>query len=284
MHNPLLVRRTHTHIIDTKAVRKVVAVLPEWWILRNMEERDYGIDLMLEVFEEALGTPKPEHRPTGSIIFGQVKGQQEKFNKAATLYDVPVKTLLYAELFPNPFLLLFVSLDTNEVRFVWVQQYILTVLNVERPDWREGTGGPINIDFPATNVLANGYQRITDFVLKYRDREIALQFLVAYEWMKFHLDMARYGDIAGAQTAFQYLKRLRRLSDFMARHRGGDSHIDLDAIQQHLQDIQSGTVLFDQVGSEIDEQLAELEEFKRWVLGAEMLDELMAEISTEPPY
>jgi hypothetical protein len=43
MHYPLIVRRTDTHIIDTRAVRTVIAVLPEFWLLRNVEDVNAGL-------------------------------------------------------------------------------------------------------------------------------------------------------------------------------------------------------------------------------------------------
>lgn len=46
--------RTQSHIIDTKAVKAVMAQLPDHWVVRELSERDYGIDLLVEIFAPGL--------------------------------------------------------------------------------------------------------------------------------------------------------------------------------------------------------------------------------------
>ena len=284
MHYPLIVRRTDTHIIDTRAVRTVIAVLPEFWLLRNVEERDYGIDLLLEIFEEHTGAQKLEHYPTGNLILAQVKGRQEKFGQSVKFYGFPLKTLLYAELFPIPFLLFYVSLDAKQVRFVWLQKYIQVKLDRQQPNWREGSSGPVNIEFPPDNILSPNDQRITQFLLKQRDRETGMQFLAAYEWLRFHLTSVAAGQPEIAQAALGDLRRLREHAKFIGRHRGADSRIDLDTIQQFLHDIDSRKVPFSQVSDDIGEQIEELDLFKQWILSEDDMDQFTAEMSSVPPY
>lgn len=54
-------QRTQTHTIDTKAIRRLITTLSEDWLIRDLSDRDYGIDLKLEYFDGIS--------PTGIIIF-----------------------------------------------------------------------------------------------------------------------------------------------------------------------------------------------------------------------
>lgn len=45
-----MTRRTQTHITDTLAIREIMSKLPENWLVRGLEERDYGIDLSIELY------------------------------------------------------------------------------------------------------------------------------------------------------------------------------------------------------------------------------------------
>lgn len=54
-------QRTQTHTIDTKSVRRLITTLSEDWLIRDLSDRDYGIDLKLEYFDGIS--------PTGIIIF-----------------------------------------------------------------------------------------------------------------------------------------------------------------------------------------------------------------------
>lgn len=64
--------RSSTHITDTRAVRLIMSKLNPNWLLRSLEERDYGIDLSLEKFNG--------DEPTGNYVFIQVKGHEKKIS------------------------------------------------------------------------------------------------------------------------------------------------------------------------------------------------------------
>lgn len=64
-------RRTETHRIDTQAVRVVRSKLTPDWVERSVEDRDYGIDMMLEAFDG--------DQPTGILILLQIKGHAGRF-------------------------------------------------------------------------------------------------------------------------------------------------------------------------------------------------------------
>ena len=57
--------RTQQHRVDTLAMKKVGIALGEDLLIRSMEERDYGVDAMVELFDG---------KSVGQMLFLQVKG------------------------------------------------------------------------------------------------------------------------------------------------------------------------------------------------------------------
>jgi Domain of unknown function (DUF4365) len=106
-HTRHLVHRTESHIIDTLAVRKVIAALSANWVIRDLTERDYGIDMMVEYFNG--------QQPTGKIAFFQIKGTSKpiKIRDKQIRFSLHRKTLGYTEYFTVPFFLLYC--DVNEI-------------------------------------------------------------------------------------------------------------------------------------------------------------------------
>lgn len=87
-----MIQRTDSHIIDTLAIREIFKKMPENWLVRGLDERDYGIDLKIEKFDGS--------KPTGALSLIQVKGTRDTFEGQIKLAQFPTKTLKYAELFP----------------------------------------------------------------------------------------------------------------------------------------------------------------------------------------
>jgi hypothetical protein len=53
-----VLKRGPTHETDTLAVRAIISELPASWLVRSQDERDYGIDLSIEMFSGAEPTGK----------------------------------------------------------------------------------------------------------------------------------------------------------------------------------------------------------------------------------
>ena len=103
--------RTYQHIIDTKAIKQVLNAIPNYCVIRELTERDYGIDLMIELFSE-IGKNKHGHLTydtSGHVCYLQVKGidEEPKINEDDTIsFTINKKSLYYVEKFSTPFLLL----------------------------------------------------------------------------------------------------------------------------------------------------------------------------------
>ncbi|OWV06997.1 MULTISPECIES: DUF4365 domain-containing protein [unclassified Fibrobacter] len=185
----MLPQRTAQHISDTKALRLIISKIPDKWIVRNLEERDYGIDLTLELFEnDPLNAGK--QRPKGQYVLLQVKGAEKKFspkNGLCKFYSFKTATLGYANLFNIPMFLVYVTHLDQKIHYVWLQKYIEKRLR--GTDW--GLVEKVNIDVPEENDLCtdNGQNKFEALVEQdYREKE-------ANEVMKkfFFLNQLMYG-------------------------------------------------------------------------------------------
>lgn len=58
--------RINTHISESKSFKILSQVLPEQWIIRELTERDYGVDLYVEIVRE-------DGKVTGDLVALQVK-------------------------------------------------------------------------------------------------------------------------------------------------------------------------------------------------------------------
>lgn len=143
--------RSREHIIETESRRIVAATLPaDRFMERDQTERDYGIDMSIEHFDEG--------EPSGRLLLLQLKGTDGNPPTAAEKtipYDVAVKTLLRCERFATPILLVWVPVRDERRRawFLWIQSYIRIVLNHDNLDWR--TQKYVRLHIPTDNLLGD---------------------------------------------------------------------------------------------------------------------------------
>ena len=141
-------KRPNSHIIDTEACSFVTSLMPsENWVVRDLTERDFGIDKIFERFENGFAT--------GELMAIQVKGTNKPLeDKPEIPFSIDTKTLLYAEMFAIPFLLIRCSLaDDGACYFVWLQEYIRVRLNFDNSSWRKQRSNTILI--PTSNRLGD---------------------------------------------------------------------------------------------------------------------------------
>lgn len=144
--------RTREHVIETESRRIVAALLPaDRFLERDQTERDYGIDLVVECFDAG--------EPSGLYLLLQVKGtdgQGPNDDSASIPFDIAVKRLLRAERFLTPCLLVWCPVNLKPRRFwyVWIQEYVRVVLDVDHPGWRDQE--TVRIHIPADNTIDEG--------------------------------------------------------------------------------------------------------------------------------
>lgn len=126
-------RRTRQHEIETECRRIVTSLLPaDRFVEREITERDYGIDLTVECFDNG--------EPSGLLLLLQLKGtdQTPPSEGVEPHFDIEVSWLLSAERSVIPVLLVWCPVKASPPVFwyLWVQEYIHIVLDYERPAWR----------------------------------------------------------------------------------------------------------------------------------------------------
>jgi len=115
--------RDITHIIERQAIEILTRQLPKEWIVREMTERDYGIDLYIEIINE-------DKKVTGDLIAIQVKGKEKiefSSDDTFTFYTIKNSTLNYWFNLPVPVFFVVVCIETQ-------QSYWCNVRDTNRAD------------------------------------------------------------------------------------------------------------------------------------------------------
>lgn len=133
-------QRSRSHEIDSRACSIISMLMPFGsWVIRDLTERDFGIDKIAERFDGGDATSE--------LLVIQVKGTEKQIDGSQDIsFQLETKTLLYAEMLAIPFLLFRCSIaDSGSCYFVWLQEYIRVRLNFENPDWRNQKTNTIHI-------------------------------------------------------------------------------------------------------------------------------------------
>lgn len=158
-------KRVQSHKIETISkdiVRKYInAFITDDGIsmlFREVTERDYGVDAILELFEN--------DNPSGKIAFLQIKGTQKTIQPmksiAAVSCSLTTSNLHYAMQKNIPVILLYVSIEKPEyMYYVEVQ----TVLDSVRGKFAQKS---VTIHIPAENIAGStGLEYLIEIVKKY---------------------------------------------------------------------------------------------------------------------
>lgn len=164
---PLKPQRTHSHRVDTLAMKKVSLQLGADLLIRSIDERDYGVDALVEYFEGD---------DVGQLLFFQIKGTGKPILPLSTgthvaLSEFPKRTMLYAEQFIQPFIVAYTSVenleaDTSPVYWIWLQDYIERIADIQQPDWRSENSETMTLHLPLTSVLTTGQKALKQLANK----------------------------------------------------------------------------------------------------------------------
>jgi len=114
--------RADNHIRESAGSKVLESFIPSEWMIRDITERDYGIDCYIELVNA-------DKRLTGEIAFVQMK-TTDKIDwrikdKGFKFYKVERSTTNYLSGFKIPTYLFLVDLSTKEMFFLSVKEYIL---------------------------------------------------------------------------------------------------------------------------------------------------------------
>ena len=203
-----MTRRTQTHITDTLAIREIISKLPRNWLVRGLEERDYGIDLSIELYDGEY--------PTGCFSLIQVKGTEKSFNNAdsISLSNFPTKTLQYAKLFPEAFFIFYTSVADKVTYFTWAQEYIDLRLKIDKPCWEEQDTNTIY--FPKNNILGGpfGNNKIQTIMRRLSVQQEGLKFLGDYERLKYIWEQGAFQSCKCLDLCLERIDKLKSYSGF----------------------------------------------------------------------
>lgn len=117
-------KRPDTHIKESDSLKIFKSHLPAEWIIREMSERDYGIDCYIEL----VGRNK---QVTGDLLSVQLKGTgsvkwrgKEDEKKKATFSGIKIETINYWMNLPIPVFLLVADLNERNLYFAPVKQQV----------------------------------------------------------------------------------------------------------------------------------------------------------------
>lgn len=226
--------RTYQHIIDTMAVKQVLNSIPENIVVRELTERDYGIDLMVEFFDEQ-GIDKYGHKlydSTGYVCYLQIKGTDSLLSsrKNKISFSIDIKSLLYVERFSTPFILTRVcTLKGKEcIYFVWLQRYISDVLDMNQADWRNTKKKTLTIYIPVQNDFKNNFAKVERISYRIKFIEELAEFVEKYSFISMQYDL-----IIQMQNNFDFTDMIRdllRLSKLNTLLTKNDCCVDKDVI------------------------------------------------------
>jgi hypothetical protein len=241
--------RTYQHIIDTKAVKQTLNSIPDHWVIRELTERDYGIDLMVEIFSES-GQDKHGHSyydVTGRVCYFQVKGTNSKLtiNRNDTVsFNLEKKALLNVEKFATPFILVRVcTLETDKaIYYCWLQRYILEILDKKKPDWRDSDKDTFAIRIPKSNSLPTNTDKIEKIAGRIKYVEEAAEFYEKYTLMKSDFNKMINGKFSPKQfdSFINDLKRIKNLSTLLDLNNCQVNKDDIQKLIEFVTDIKDG--------------------------------------------
>lgn len=268
-------KRTETHRIDTRAVRSLLQHLPEDWLVRSLEERDYGVDLQIEIFKGDL--------PTGRVALIQVKGRRESFGPGAvSLGNFPTKTVEYAALFSAPFFVFHTSIEDNRTHFVWLQKYAETKLVDTTPNWRDQDS--VTLYFPPANLLQANSEKIEQILIRHALQKDCFTYLGCCEWLQRHIDQVAHGNIDALEPALNQLARIDKLNvDFHARYLGCAPDLDFNELRDSLEALRYRPDDQDELAV-VDRQMEYMTASKGLILDQDALDAFTVQNASSDAY
>jgi hypothetical protein len=171
-------KKSQSHIIDQRAQTIFQSYLPNFWTIREYKP-DYGIDFAIELFEERLGTT--DYITLGEHLFVQLKGSTtispephrvssrgnvekepkpinnteiESYEIEVIPFTIDVSLLLTVQRMGAsvPLLLVITDVNTEDVYFVCLNDYVDKVLIPEDPRYYEKKTKKLYI--PISNKLS----------------------------------------------------------------------------------------------------------------------------------
>lgn len=184
------------HISETASIKLFNSVVPDHWLIREVTERDYGVDFYLEIVDE-------DNRLTGKLISIQMKSRQRvAWTKQQThaVSDIKISTTNYWNEFAIPVFLILADLEEKEL-------YYLSVRSFAREHYME-------------YIKQAGFTYHFKKQQRLRTKAELEGFLEAYS---LETSRKRF-----ESTLFTFLSSLTPYADFITEHNNLDYHLGLE--------------------------------------------------------
>lgn len=117
-------KRIDKHVKESDSWKILQNHIPPEWIIREVTERDYGIDCYIELINT-------DHEITGDLLSGQLKGTKrlnwrvnDEGKKKATFSGIKIETVRYWMNLPVPVFLFVADLTERSLYFAPVKQQV----------------------------------------------------------------------------------------------------------------------------------------------------------------
>ena len=113
-------KRADNHIRESASYKVLQSKIPSEWIIRDVTERDYGIDCYIELVDE-------QHMLKGEIAFVQMKSKDNlgwRNDNGLRFDKIERSTTNYLNSFMIPTYIFLADLTTKELFFMSVKEYI----------------------------------------------------------------------------------------------------------------------------------------------------------------
>jgi hypothetical protein len=209
-------QRVFQHIMEDESYQIIKDKLPKDWVVREFNRPDYGVDIVIELFEEISESAS---ETLGEYLYVQVKSVQELEIKKEKIYPVEnvakgnwkedkseyfeidvVKFVLDTNSIFTiqslgasiAFILFVVDLKTRNVYFICLNDYIDKILLPKKPNYSDQ--GSVTITIPVLNNLSDN--RISRFALEfYGKRSKLLSAFAKFAYQKNELSyLFKYKD------------------------------------------------------------------------------------------
>lgn len=200
-------QRIEQHISETKSFKIFSSKIPDNWLVREITERDYGVDCYIELVNN-------KNELTGKLISIQLKARQEiNWNVTEptkwTLSGIDISSTNYWYHFSVPVFICVVDLESNEVFFQSVKQYI----KINFLEYSKQKTFSYKID--RTNKLdgEEGLKKLLKQYFKERDREVFESNIIT-----FFANIGQYNEFYEANIGRDQFMGIEKSRLLFARH------------------------------------------------------------------
>ena len=138
--------RPQEHVTQTESFNILAQTIPSKWIIRDINNPDYGLDKAVEVVD---GT-----KVTGKELLVQVKGTYViDIKDGFVSFSLEVDKLKYYLHRDSPVILTVVDVPSKKCYWLFMQEYIHDVLEQSNPQWRNQT--TVTIKIPVANEVSS---------------------------------------------------------------------------------------------------------------------------------